>query len=128
VPGNKHLLSGKQDKHSFRDCKIPPKKVLTSDVQYNGDFTMTEICNAVQRLHLTSPGIDQIHNAFLKPLSDEHLSELLEIFNQSYCTGVVPSAWREGVILPILKPGKDPTQSSSYRPITVFSCVGKLFE
>jgi hypothetical protein len=31
-------------------------------------------------------------------------------------------------VLPILKPGKDPTQPSSYRPISLLDTVGKLFE
>jgi hypothetical protein len=30
-------------------------------------------------------------------------------------------------VLPILKPGKDPTQPSSYRPISLLDTVGKLF-
>jgi hypothetical protein len=31
-------------------------------------------------------------------------------------------------VLPILKPGKDPTLPSSYRPISLLDTVGKLFE
>jgi hypothetical protein len=31
-------------------------------------------------------------------------------------------------VLPILKPGKDPTQPSSYRPISLLDTVGKLSE
>jgi hypothetical protein len=31
-------------------------------------------------------------------------------------------------MLPILKPGKDPTQPSSYRPISLLDTVGKPFE
>jgi hypothetical protein len=31
-------------------------------------------------------------------------------------------------IIPILKPGKDPTAPKSYRPISLLSTVGKLFE
>jgi ribonuclease HI len=37
-------------------------------------------------------------------------------------------AWKQGVICPILKPGKDPTEVKSYRPITLLSCIGKLME
>jgi hypothetical protein len=35
---------------------------------------------------------------------------------------------KQGVICPILKPGKDPTQVNSYRSITLLSCIGKLME
>jgi hypothetical protein len=31
-------------------------------------------------------------------------------------------------VLPILKAGKDPTQPSTYRPVSLLDTVGKLFE
>jgi hypothetical protein len=31
-------------------------------------------------------------------------------------------------VVPILKPGKDPTLPSSYRPVSFLDTVGKLFE
>jgi hypothetical protein len=31
-------------------------------------------------------------------------------------------------VSPILKPGKDPTQPSSYRPISLLDTVGRRFE
>ena len=33
-----------------------------------------------------------------------------------------------GIVIPILKPGKDPGDVSSYRPITSLSCLGKVME
>jgi hypothetical protein len=39
-----------------------------------------------------------------------------------------PSAWKHARVVSILKPGKDPTLSSSYRPISLLDTVGKLFE
>ena len=37
-------------------------------------------------------------------------------------------AWKEGLIVPIGKPQKPKTQVESYRPITLLSCIGKLYE
>jgi hypothetical protein len=88
----------------------PPSDGRNLDTKYKRSFTMAEILLAVQRLRPTTLGADRVHNAFLKSLSNEQLSELLLIFNQSYCTGIFLSAWKKGVILPILKPGKDPSQ------------------
>ena len=100
----------------------------SGDVDYNRPFTTEELARALSRLRMTSPGGDNIHNAFLTALSDVQLASVLSLFNQSYQLGVLPDAWREGIILPIPKPGKDPSSPSSYRPITLLSCLGKLME
>ena len=34
----------------------------------------------------------------------------------------------DSIILPILKPGKDPQDSSNYHPISLTSCLSKLLE
>ena len=35
---------------------------------------------------------------------------------------------KEGIIILILKPGKDPTKAASYRPITLLEVLGKILE
>jgi hypothetical protein len=40
----------------------------------------------------------------------------------------LPPVWKHAHKVPILKPGKDPTQPSSYRPISLLDIVGNLFE
>jgi hypothetical protein len=79
-------------------------------------------------MRLTSPGGDDIHDSFLKALGCEHHGSILTLFNQSFQLGILPTSWKEGIVLPILKPGKDPSLPSSYRPITLLSCLGKLLE
>jgi hypothetical protein len=39
-----------------------------------------------------------------------------------------PPVWKHARVLPILKPGKDPKQASSYSPKSLLDTVGKLFE
>jgi ribonuclease HI len=95
---------------------------------YNCPFSRDELCRAMRRMKMTTPGRDEIHNSFLKALSDEHKDSILTLYNQSFQLGILPNSWKEGIILPILKPGKDPTLSTSYRPITLLSCLGKLLE
>ena len=41
---------------------------------------------------------------------------------------LVPEVWKAAHLVPILKKGKDMTNPSSYRPISLLSCVGKLME
>jgi len=40
----------------------------------------------------------------------------------------MPSIWKHAQIILIHKPGKPPENSSSYRPISLLSVIGKLFE
>jgi hypothetical protein len=43
-------------------------------------------------------------------------------------TGYIPEAWKHAVVTPILKPGKPPERTDSYRPISLTSCLAKIQE
>ena len=51
---------------------------------------------------------------------------LLKIFNQIWLQNVYPDTWRNAIVLSFVKPYKPPTLVTSYRPISLTSCVGKL--
>lgn len=40
----------------------------------------------------------------------------------------MPKAWKEAVVIPIRKPGKDPSKPTSYRPIALTSSICKIME
>ncbi|GBN48317.1 RNA-directed DNA polymerase from mobile element jockey [Araneus ventricosus] len=42
--------------------------------------------------------------------------------------GHFPTKWKTATVIPILKPGKDPTQPSSYRSISLFFAISKIAE
>lgn len=42
--------------------------------------------------------------------------------------GRLPQAWKEAIIIPIRKPGKDPSKPPNYRPIALTSNVCKIME
>jgi len=73
-------------------------------------------------------GPDELPPRLLKELGVGARRFMLGIFNQSWREGVLPQAWRNAVIVPILKPGKPPGRVDSYRPISLTSCLGKVFE
>ena len=52
---------------------------------------------------------------------------LLNIFNKIWISGDFPSDWRKAII-PVPKPGKDPTNPTNYRPIVLTSCISKTME
>ena len=93
------------------------------------DFTMAELNDAIKRLKTKkAPGKDGVCNEMIKHLGPTARQKLLELFNLSWKTGIFPSAWKEAIIIPILKKNKDPTKKTSYRPISLLSCLGKTLE
>ncbi|CAK1583256.1 unnamed protein product [Parnassius mnemosyne] len=52
----------------------------------------------------------------------------LNIINQVFTTGPIPDDWKTHIIIPILKPGKDPSSALNYRPIAISSTLSKVME
>ncbi len=61
-------------------------------------------------------------------MTDSALEAGLGLLNRIWGTGIIPSIWKQSVIVPILKPGKDSSNPSSYRPIALTSQLGKTIE
>lgn len=100
-----------------------------NDINKNMAIEYHEVKNVVRNINkVTTPGIDDVSYAFIKRLPDCMLYKLWEMFNISYHSGALPIEWKQGTTCPIPKPGKDATLVTSYRPITMLSCIGKLME
>ncbi len=61
-------------------------------------------------------------------MPSEALQSLLGICNRSYCEGTVPPQWKVARVVPIPKIGKQPSELSSWRPISLLSCTSKAME
>ena len=95
----------------------------------NSTLKISELNSAVRNLKpKKAPGPEGVSNDMLKHLGWIARKSLLEIFNRSWNKGLVPEVWKTAHIVPVLKKGKDKTNPSSYRPISLLSCVGKLME
>lgn len=94
----------------------------------NEPFSFSELECALSGLKDSTPGIDGIPYSFICKASDTTKSYLLSILNQIFISGIVPETWKSQIIIPILKPGKDPSLSSSYRPIALSSVLAKIME
>lgn len=64
----------------------------------------------------------------IKHLSGRVLSKLLSLFNKVWKELWVPVRWKEAIIIPMRKPGKDPSKLVNYRPIALTSHICKLME
>lgn len=82
----------------------------------------------VKKCKSKSPGSDGILFSFIQNSGNIANNFLLKIFNTIWSTGVVPKEWKKGIIIPILKPGKNKHSIESYRPITLFNTMTKLME
>jgi ribonuclease HI len=106
-----------------------PIDILDEDNEpYNLPFTSDELEDALHSCKGSSPGTDEIHYQMLINLTTMAKKNLLEIYNSIWISGVFPEEWTEALIVPIVKPGKDPKMPNSYRPISLTSCVCKLME
>ena len=109
--------------------QINEAKNENRDMDYNTRFTMKELQECIDSLPSDkTTGEDEIHNKFLKNLPIVKKHELLGIINRSWRNSEIPSSWTNSLIIPIGKPGKDPTNPESYRPISLLSCLGKVME
>ena len=95
---------------------------------YNIPFTMTELKDSLNKAHDTATGPDEIHYQLIKHLPDSSLEVLLDLYNNIWETGIFPDAWREAIVIPIPKAGKDTTNPTNYRPISLTSCLCKTME
>lgn len=110
----------------------------TPSQEYNGEpnteldapITFAEVYAAAQSFKRnTAPGLDGITNAMVRNLSDEALQAITDHFNQEVWTpsGKIPAEWTLAQVVLIPKPGKR-RSLDQLRPISLTSCIGKLFE
>lgn len=92
-------------------------------------LTMADLNAAIAQLKVKSaPGGDGVSNRLLRLLPEGAKAHLLAIFNNIIATRVFPESWKHAVVTMLPKPGKPANNPSSYRPISLLSCVAKLFE
>ena len=75
-----------------------------------------------------SAGEDDVPYEFLKHLGPKGRQMLFHIYQRVWRGERIPRKWLTAVIIPLLKNGKDPKETASYRPISLTSCPGKILE
>ena len=83
---------------------------------------------SLDKAHDTACGPDDIHYQLLEHLPESALQTLLDLMDDIWETGDLPSICKLANVIPIPKPGKDHSESSNYRPIALTNCVCKTME
>lgn len=91
-------------------------------------FNMFELRRAIMGARQTTPGKDGVCYGMLGHMADSALDKVLGLFNKVWDIGQLPLDWKQAIIVPILKPGKDQSDPSSYRPIALTSHLCKIME
>ena len=95
----------------------------------NEPISADEILKCISNLKNSkaSSSTDNILNEYIKSTKDKLLPVNIFLFNSILDTGYMPESWLKGSINPIYKGKGQPSDPNNYRPITILSCLGKLF-
>lgn len=93
-------------------------------------FTINELKGVLSSVRDSAPGEDGIPYSFFSNLGDNTLDYYLQLINSIIMTSDtdIPLTWKSQIVLPILKPNKNPSEPSSYRPIALSPVITKLAE
>ena len=102
---------------------------VESHSSFCSPFSPAEFLAAASDLSFsTATGSDKVAYPMLKHLPRSGMDFFLHIFNLSWSLHPFPSIWMTSSIIPIHKMGKPLDSPASFRPISLTSCVSKLFE
>uniref|UniRef100_A0A8R1DTB8 Reverse transcriptase domain-containing protein n=3 Tax=Caenorhabditis japonica TaxID=281687 RepID=A0A8R1DTB8_CAEJA len=73
-------------------------------------------------------GPNEICHLHLKHVPNNCINLMAEIFNASIDENKVPDAWKKANVFMLPKPGKDPSEIKSFRPVSLLSPVVKVLE
>lgn len=92
-------------------------------------ITVPEISQILSTLKSSkAPGFDDISNIVLKKLPEKAIKLLTCIFNSCIHLNYFPKLFKKAKVIPIHKPNKPVNNPNSYRPISLLSNIGKIFE
>ena len=100
-----------------------------ADPPINCDPTsFVETQAAVNRLKRSkAPWICGIHDELLKAVGNAKLMSLPAVLCSAWNTGIIPTDWKRGFVVPLLKGKGDRQDCNNYRGVTLLSVPGKVF-
>ena len=121
---NERTMSFKVNKnHSYAEIEPGDDDPLV------GQIHVEEILESLKKCkNKSAPGEDMITYQMLKKVPKNIHVILSSIFTTCLRIGYFPDVWKKASVSMLPKPGKDSTIVKNYRPISLISCVGKVFE
>lgn len=90
-------------------------------------FSIRELEIALRsKNHSSTPGLDGIRYSTLAHVSITPRNKWLNICNQTWSTGAVPSCWKNSRIVSSLKPDRPPIDLMSYHPTALSMILARL--
>ncbi|VDI28266.1 Hypothetical predicted protein [Mytilus galloprovincialis] len=124
----KNLNAAPEDDQSVRFPDIDPMQSEQLNENINSPFSQDEILRCIKKLKNDKAcGEDEIINEYIKSTSTQFICIYEKLFNIIFDKGLIPQSWLIGTIKPVYKNKGDSKDPKNYRPITIVSCLGKLF-
>ena len=118
----------KKPEQIFRNTLRSLKKIKNiSDpkIAFTSEQTLKAITKSKNSKAIGPDGLSPI---MMKHLGPNGIRYLTSIYNKSVNDSIIPSKWKTGKIIPLLKPGKPADEGTSFRPVTILSPPIKILE
>ena len=124
---NKQFATSKLGRHnSFRETRLVSREVRRNPKETTVTFTTDLVTRAIRSCSNTKAfGPDKLSIFHQKHLGPRAIAYLTTLFNDSFR---IPSIWNSSMVIPIPKPGKDTSQGTSYRLISLICPAAKVLE
>ena len=127
IEENKYIftpLTGREETH---DAQNDPNDISDPNIKVVRTISEKEVKEAIKSTPNKAPG-DKVYAQHLKHHTPELITIITKIYNASLKLGYFPERWKQSVVTMILKPDKDASLPTSYRPISLLPILGKVFE
>lgn len=120
-------VPGREDMENYLSTVTLPVLERGDSEHLDRAITVEEIEGALKTFaNHKSPGLDGFPVEWYRLYAPSLLSRLLKVFNTSRQEGELPTSMREALIVLLPKPGKNPEECESYRPISLINTDVKI--
>ena len=127
---NKQFTTSKLGAHtSSPETRLVGREVRRRSAETAVTFTPDLVASAIRSCSNSKAyGPDKLCIFHLRHLGPRALAYLTALYNDSITSSRIPAIWKSSIVIPIPKPGKDTSQATSYRPISLICPAAKVLE